>query len=76
MVPAPPVALPLHEIPFGHKPRKHLVTVKAKQPNQNRSALEPTESAKAQPPAKKTYRKPALKRLGLLKAVAGSGLWW
>ena len=27
-------------------------------------------------PAKKPYRKPTLKRLGLLKSVAGSGITW
>jgi hypothetical protein len=46
-----------------------------KQPNQDRAVLKPTqEGAKAQPPAKRAYRKPSLKRLGLLKAVALSGV--
>jgi hypothetical protein len=49
--------------------------MKAKQPNQNRPVLKPAEEGvKPQPPAKEAYRKPALKRLGLLKAVAGSGV--
>jgi hypothetical protein len=49
--------------------------MKVKQPNQTRPVLKPAEeSAKPQPPAKEAYRKPSLKRLGLLKAVAGSGI--
>jgi hypothetical protein len=49
--------------------------MKVKQPNQDRPVHGPFgEGAKPQPPAKRAYRKPSLKRLGLLKAVAGSGV--
>ncbi|MGA2662653.1 MAG: hypothetical protein ABSH34_34670 [Verrucomicrobiota bacterium] len=46
-----------------------------KQPNQDRAVLKRAEEGvKPQPPAKRAYRKPSLKRLGLLKAVASSGV--
>ena len=75
MVPASQVTRSLDKISLGHRPPKHPVPMKAKQPNQNRPVLKPAEEGvKPQPPAKEAYRKPALKRLGLLKAVAGSGV--
>jgi hypothetical protein len=48
--------------------------MKVKEPNQDRPVHGPAEKgAEPQPPAKRAYRKPSLKRLGLLKAVALSG---
>jgi hypothetical protein len=48
--------------------------MKMKEPDQDRPIHQPAEEgAKPQPPAKRAYRKPSLKRLGLLKAVALSG---
>ena len=59
-----------------HKPVMESPGNQAQTPSSNEPLAPLDQTVRAEPPVKRAYRKPVLKRLGLLVSVTGSDWRW
>lgn len=59
-----------------HEPVVESPGKQARTPGSSEPPPTPDPAVRVEPPVKRAYRKPALKRLGLLVSVTGSDLRW